>query len=75
MSCSVAGQGLQGCRRAKPCLWVAAVGGLWCQGFSLLGSSSTCQVLPKAQRCLGLILAPNRTGWAKINTHLAGAVH
>lgn len=43
--------------------------------FALLGTSSTCQALPRAQHRLGLILAPNRTGWAKINTHLAGAVH
>lgn len=41
------------------------------------GSSNTCQAPPRAQRCARAASAsswpPNRTGWAKINTHLAGA--
>lgn len=84
MSCSVAF--FQGCsphpmalcgtkcsRRAKPSLWGLAVRGLWCLCFA--GDQQHLPVLPRAQHCLGFIMAPNRTGWARINTHLAGAVH
>lgn len=45
--------GTEGSRRAKPCLWAAAVGGLWCQGLCFAGDqqyltdSAKSSVLPR----------------------------
>lgn len=68
--------------------WTAKPRGCWCQGLCFAaaiaagdrpptGDGSTCQAPPRAQRSVCAASAsswpPNRTGWAKINTHLAGA--